>query len=169
MKRITLSLMILSAAVAGTALVGSTPAFAEAIVSRSAPTIANMDKGQILSWLDQLNRDLNDKKAYGHVKDNGRHEIEGAEGIIRNLLGRVKTLDELSEPQRVELFNANEKIISVLNDSEKDRLVCVREYPTGSHRPVVSCMTVAERDHNREESQKAALDLQKQQQTMKSN
>lgn len=169
MNRVTLTLLILSAAVAGTALVGSSPSYAEAIVSKSAPKIANMDRGQILSWLDQLNRDLNDKKAYGHVKDNGRHEIEGAEGIIRNLLGRVKTLDELSETQRVELFNQNEKIISVLNDSEKDRLVCVREYPTGSHRPVVSCMTVAERDHMREESQKAALDMQKQAQDRKSN
>lgn len=169
MKRVTLSLLVVSAALSGAALLVSPASYAEAIVAKSAPTITNMDRGQILSWLDQLNRDLNDKKAYGHVKDAGRHEIEGSEGIIRNLLGRVKSLDELSEPQRVELFNANEKIISVLNDSEKDRLVCVREYPTGSHRPVVSCMTVAERDHLREESQKASLDMQKQAQSRKSN
>jgi hypothetical protein len=135
-------------------------AFAEPYASRHAPTISNMDRDQILQWIDKLNVDLGGK-AYGHVKDEGRHKIEASEAEIRHLLQDVRSLDALDDTQKVALFNETQAIIAVLNDSEKDRLICERERVTGSHRPVVLCMTVEERRKQSDITKQALFDSQR--------
>lgn len=135
-------------------------AVAEPYASRHAPTISNMDRDQILQWIDKLNADLSGK-GYGHVKDEGRHKIEASEAEIRHLLQDVRSLDALNDTQKVALFNETQAIVAVLNDSEKDRMICERERVTGSHRPVVLCMTVEERRKQADVTKQALFDSER--------
>lgn len=135
-------------------------AWAEPYASRHAPTISNMNRDQILAWIDKLNVDLG-SKGYGHVKDEGRHKIEASEAEIRHLLENVHSLDALNDTQKVSLFNETQAIVAVLNDSEKDRMICEREKTTGSHRSVVLCMTVEERRKQADITKQALFDSER--------
>ncbi len=128
--------------------------------SRHGPTISNMNRDEILQWIDKLNADLGGK-GYGHVKDEGRHRIEASEAEIRRLLQDVRSLDTLNDAQKVALFNETQAIVAVLNDSEKDRMICEREKVTGSHRPVVLCMTVEERQKQADVTKQALFDSER--------
>lgn len=63
------------------------------------------------------------------------------------------TVDELSESQRLQVFNDLEWIEAAINNAESDRMVCTREKTLGSNRKQRVCKTVrqmeAEREHAR--------------------
>lgn len=77
----------------------------------------------------------------------------------RVLLQRMETIlgvdghaDSLSPDRRTELFNLQEEVNTILTAAAEDsRLVCRRERPIGSNRPVNVCHTVAERRAMRED------------------
>jgi hypothetical protein len=68
----------------------------------------------------------------------------------------------LPEETKLRVFNDQELVNTILTKGRDDsRLLCTRETPVGSHRPVNSCKTVAERRRDRERSQDTMRDLQR--------
>lgn len=118
---------------------------ADGSITRYAPTISNMERDDVIAWLDKVDRDLSSPK-FRHVKDDDRERIDHASRDARRMLAAVQTLDGLDETQRVDLLNDTQQIAGILNGAEKDRLICERESITGTHTRVVVCLTKRERE-----------------------
>jgi hypothetical protein len=59
-------------------------------------------------------------------------------------LAKVGSSDQLSEEDRVDMFNDQEIVNTIITHAAVDsRVICIREAPTGSHRIRVNCQTLA--------------------------
>lgn len=121
------------------------------------------EKGLDLSGSFEAQRDaivaaLGDGKTYSEISANDRERVTASLGRISSLLGDAHSVDQLPETTRVEVFNEQELVNTLLTQAREDsRLVCTREKKVGSHRATNNCMTVAERRRAREQTQDALL------------
>nr|MBO2468385.1 hypothetical protein [Xanthomonadaceae bacterium] len=104
---------------------------------------------------------LQEGRVYAEITpDNRRRVLASLDRMVELLAGRP--VAELSEADRIEVFNHQELVNTLLAGAREDsRLVCRRETRVGSHRPTNRCMTVAERRRAREESQVALDEIQR--------
>jgi hypothetical protein len=65
--------------------------------------------------------------------------------------GSVATM---KEEQKIALFNAQETVNSILTLRDRDRVICKKEAPIGSHIPVTTCHTYAQEVEARQGSKK---------------
>lgn len=90
---------------------------------------------------------LADGKTYSEMAPQERATVEASLARISRLLEGVPDVHGLHEADKVEVFNEQEKVNTRLTKARRDsRVICRREKPTGSHRPVNMCATVAERE-----------------------
>ncbi len=135
-------------------------AHADGSLTRHAPMISNMERDDVIDWLDKVDRDLASPK-FRHVKDDDRERIDRASRDARRMLAEVQQLAGLSETQRVDLLNDTQQIVGILNGAEGDRLICERESITGTHTRVVVCVTQRERDLAREMTQSDLREIER--------
>ncbi len=91
---------------------------------------------------------------YSEITKADSDEVYSALGRMSAMLMDVSGPAELSEDDKVKLFNDQELVNTLLTKAGDDsRLVCTRERATGSHRTTNNCMTVAERRRLRDKSQ----------------
>lgn len=99
---------------------------------------------------------LGDGKTYAEIAPEDRRRVVASLDRMSGLLQGVQNVDQLSQENRVAVFNEQETINTVLTKAHADsRLVCTREKKVGSHRTTNMCKTVAERRRDMEESQNA--------------
>jgi hypothetical protein len=55
------------------------------------------------------------------------------------LFDKYPTVDAMNEQAKIALFNAREKVNSALALGGRDRMICKKQAPLGSHIPVVQC------------------------------
>ena len=97
---------------------------------------------------------LGDGKTYSEISPDDRRRVTASLDRMSGLLQGVQNVDQLSETNRVAVFNEQETVNTVLTQAREDsRLVCSREKKVGSNRATNSCMTVAERRRAREETE----------------
>jgi hypothetical protein len=113
------------------------PAMADGI---DAPKVSNMTPKEFLKFHNDVARKL-ESKSYEHVDNERRRDVASAQAEIKSVLNGKRSMDELSDAQRIELFNAHEHVVSILNDAELDRRICKRETKIGSHRGELVCTT----------------------------
>lgn len=93
---------------------------------------------------------------YKNLSMRDRSELlERQEKMLRMIEGK-KISGELSEAEKVELFNTLEWIEATANREDDERMVCERRKVLGSNRTQRFCMTVAQR---REAQERARNDL----------
>ena len=98
-----------------------------------------------------INKALGDGETYSELAPDDVRVVQESLGRIATLLGSAQRVDQQDPESRVQAFNEQEKVNTLLVQAHKDsRLVCRREKPTGSHRPSTVCLTVAERRRHRE-------------------
>jgi len=119
------------------------------------------EKGLDLSNSFEAQRDaimgaLGDGKTYSEISPDDRQKVTSSLNRISGLLGGAESVNQLSEQTKVEVFNEQEVINTLLTEAREDsRVVCTREKKVGSHRTTNTCKTVAERRRDMEESQGA--------------
>ncbi|HET6396626.1 MAG TPA: hypothetical protein VFF91_07275 [Pseudoxanthomonas sp.] len=105
---------------------------------------------------------LGNGKTYAEITPENRRRVTASLDRIAALLGDRQQVSELPERTRLEVFNEQELVNTLLAGAREDsRLVCTREKRVGSHRATTQCMTVAERRRAREESQDELRDMQR--------
>ena len=108
-----------------------------------------------------IRRDLAEGKLYSELDARQRDEVLAALDRIDVALGAKGNVASLPENTKLRVFNDQELVNAMLTKGREDsRLLCSRETPVGSHRPVTSCETVAERRRNRDRSQDTMRALQ---------
>lgn len=94
---------------------------------------------------------LDDGKTYREISTQDKQAVRASLDHISYLLRDGQSVERLSETTKVEVFNEQEKINTLLTQARADsRLICRREKVVGSNRPISHCMTVAERRRARE-------------------
>lgn len=123
-------------------LLAATPAFAFAAQESQLA----LTEGDFAEQRAEIEEDLADGKTYAEINSRERAEVREALDRISRELEGVDSVAELAEPAKVTVFNEQERINTILTQAKADsRLVCDRSRPTGSHRKVTKCQTVAER------------------------
>lgn len=108
-----------------------------------------------LAQRKQIEAEFADGEKYSEITGAQRQDVRDALAIIAGKLdGKASTAD-LDEVDRVEVFNQQERVNTILTSAAEDsRLVCTREQSVGSHRTTTKCMTVAERRRSKDEADK---------------
>jgi hypothetical protein len=117
----------------------------------------NPDAGpsEFEAQMNSIQEALDDGGTYGEISATERREVLAALARIRTALGPSGDASQLTERQKLRVFNDQELINNILTSADEDsRLVCRREKKTGTHLASNQCLTVAERqraaDHARD-------------------
>jgi hypothetical protein len=101
-----------------------------------------------------IEKNLADGKTYAEISPADRSKVRESLARISGRLNGADSVDTLSEPIKVALFNDQELVNTILTQAADDsRLVCERSRSTGSHRATTKCHTVAERRRRMERDQ----------------
>ena len=96
-------------------------------------------------------------KTYYEISDENKIRVVEALKRMEDKLAGIGAISDLSETDKLAVFNDQELINNLLTEAAEDsRLVCKREKKLGSNMPVNTCMTVAQR---REAQRKAQEQL----------
>lgn len=125
------------ATVLGLALTAASSAFANS----GTP----LDLEAVRTQQTQIRADVEAKRGrYKNMPAATRSELLAKQDAVARTIGTAATSVELTEQQRIEVFNALESIEAIVNKAEDDRMVCRRIKPVGSNRPETVCHTVAQ-------------------------
>ncbi|MCE3002580.1 MAG: hypothetical protein LW860_07755 [Xanthomonadaceae bacterium] len=148
---------LLFAAVVSVAL----PALAsDGVFADRAPSVADIPVTEFLAFYDEIDQ----RAAKGEFKDlsrGDREALDAAQSRIRATVSGKQRMTELSEPQRLTVFNDHQRVVALLDKAEESRVICEQVKRVGSHRHSVECRSVAERRRDRENSQLAARTVRK--------
>lgn len=134
MNRVLMSAMLLGVAPAAMASFGT-----------------SQDVRQSLREQRQIQEQVEDPLGkYSRFKPEASAKLIAAPDRIFRLLGGANTTDHLGKNEKVELFNALEKVRAIIDDNEEDRLVCTRGHKVGTTIKQTRCATVAQRRHLRD-------------------
>jgi hypothetical protein len=87
---------------------------------------------------------------YEYMKRDERTKIDAALDKMTKLFDETDSVAAMTQDQKIALFNAQETVNSILTLRDRDRVICKRENPVGSHIPVTSCHTYGQEIEARE-------------------
>jgi hypothetical protein len=103
------------------------------------------DVSRIVSQQNQLRTDLMARSGrYKNVSANKRDELLSRQARMLATLDGKQTFADLTDTQKVEVFNTLEWIQATINNTEDERVVCRRGRTLGSQRVNQLCRTQAE-------------------------
>lgn len=102
-----------------------------------------MDIPKFLEHQRALRADLESER-HAHIDASARQRAYNAQDTLFMLLDGIESIDELSPDGKIQVYNAQNIVAAVLEDSELSREVCKKETHVGTHMVVLVCMTVAE-------------------------
>jgi len=88
-----------------------------------------------------VRKEMEDGGRYEYVKPKERVQVEQNLDVMGALFDKYGTVQAMTEQTKIELFNAQESVNSVLTLRDRDRVICKKDAPLGSHIPIVSCHT----------------------------
>lgn len=130
---------------------------ANAAAAREGTTSLSIEKGGFTDQKAAIVKAIGSDR-YKELTPAQRREIEQALDRIDAAFAKAGSVDTMSEPERVAVFNDQELVNTRLaKGAEDSRRVCTRERRPGSNLPEVTCLTVAERRRIRESAQRRML------------
>ena len=97
---------------------------------------------------------LAEGEIYKEISPEDMQIVRDSLARMSGLLGDGQDVKRLPDATRIEVFNEQERVNALLSRAHADsHLVCRREKPTGSNRPINRCMTVAARNRERDGAQ----------------
>lgn len=91
---------------------------------------------------------------FEHMPIATRTRLLEKQAALLTLLEDKQSTDELTEPQRLEVFNTLEWIEAAINQDPGERMICRRERTIGSNRMTRVCRTAAEEERMKEEARR---------------
>lgn len=120
-----------------------------------------LDEGNFADQRQEIEEDLADGKTYAEISNSDRATVRESLHRIGNRLEGVDSIDSLDMETKVDIFNEQEKINTILTQAAADsRLVCERSAPTGTRMRKTQCQTVAERRRRAEDDKHNMRKLQ---------
>jgi hypothetical protein len=128
------------------------------------------EQPQTVSEILQFQHALRDKidkpnGEYSRFDEGQIARMKTAQDNVFRMLSDVKSLDELSENQKIEVSNSLDEVKAILLANEGNRLICYRERKTGTNLLTKRCETYADREAHARESERAMRDMSRTMQT----
>ena len=121
-----------------------------------ANTPVAVDAGDFAAQRAAIEKGRADGKTYAEISASDRSKVRESLDRMAAMLEGGKTPETLPADQKVDLYNRQETVNTILAQAAADsRMVCTREVATGSHRKVTTCATAAERARRRQQDQDA--------------
>ncbi len=98
---------------------------------------------------DNVRRDMAAGGRYEFVTPGERATVDKSFGAMTALFRERQSVDKMSEPEKVALFNNQEVVNSILTKRDSDRVICENRVPVGSHIPKTSCHTYGQEEEAR--------------------
>src|SRR5262249_35021216 len=102
---------------------------------------------------------------YSYINEGDKHRVEEHLDQMQRLLQAHSTQSELSQGDRIALFNSQEELNALLLQNDNNRLECENGTHTGSRIHVTSCKTHGERMERERRDRSALGDVLRQPQT----
>ncbi len=83
---------------------------------------------------------------YGRLKRGSEEKLEAERDRIESVLGSHTTVADLPPGDQLALQDAEDSIAAILQNKDKDRMICTRETQIGTRFSTKSCMTVSQRE-----------------------
>jgi hypothetical protein len=103
---------------------------------------------------ETVRKDMEPGGRYEYVKPGEQQTVEKKLAEMNTLFEQTGTVANMKQDQKIALFNAQETVNSILTLRDRDRVICKKEAPIGSHIPVTSCHTYAQEVEAHEGSKK---------------
>lgn len=142
------------------ALIGLLAATAPAAFADDDAVSVSTVRGEFEVQREEISKEMQPGGRYAEIEEAAQKEVEKELERMASLLEQGPR-ENLSERQRVELFNAQEKVNTLLTAAAEDsRVKCQRVKKTGSRLATNVCRTVAEWREYREAAREAVVDRQ---------
>lgn len=89
---------------------------------------------------------------YQYVTAEERRTIDAALQRMTSLFAVNESVQAMSQDSKVQLFNEQEVVNSILTHRDRDRVICQHEVPIGSHIPITKCHTYGQEVEGRRET-----------------
>lgn len=135
--------------------------FASAASATTEPGVS-VTEGSFAAQSRAIEKSLSDGKTYVEMSRVERDEVRTILGRMSARLEGIDSVEQLSEEDRLALFNDQERVNAMLVKGYADsRLVCDKRGRTGTHFRESKCQTVAERRRRTEADQNSMRALQR--------
>ncbi len=98
---------------------------------------------------------------YKDMTSTDRDRLLQSQSVVLTTIEGKSSAADLTENQRIEVFNSLEQIEAIINKAEDDRVVCQKTTTVGSNRKTRVCATVAEmraaRERARDELDRSSI------------
>ena len=82
---------------------------------------------------------------FAHLDNESKRRIYDSQDVLFALLRERRSVDELSDAERLQVFDAQNQIAAVLADAEADRPICENTPRLGSHMHNIDCWSKRQR------------------------
>jgi hypothetical protein len=106
----------------------------------------------------QIRADMAPGGRYEFIKPDEKAKAEADMTQMDRLLQKSGSVNAMTQAEKLELYNTQERLNGILTHNDTNRLVCERNTPLGTHIPVTTCKTVGGIERERREAQKTMQD-----------
>ena len=124
--------------------------FASAKENYHEKTINADNKDAFATLAEDVRSEMNVGGKYEFVQKKERVEIDTKLTDMTTLFDKYGTVSAMTQDAKVQLFNDQEIVNSILTKRDRDRVICTNVAPVGSHIPVTKCHTYAQEVEARE-------------------
>ncbi|QHB72491.1 hypothetical protein GQ674_14840 [Stenotrophomonas sp. 364] len=112
--------------------------------------------------IQRIEGEMGDGKTYAELKLEDRSRVREALGRMRITLERFPDESGIPAVAKTDLFNDQQIVNTLLTQAREDsRLICRREKATGSNFAVTQCLTLAQRERNKNDAQQRMNNAQR--------
>ena len=150
MKRFVLFLSLMATlAVAG-------PSFANE--KYNEPSVKADTKEAFSEIATTVRKEMDGGGRFEYLKPQERTQVDQGLDQMTALFDKYGSVSAMNEQAKIVLFNTQEKVNSVLTLRDRDRVICKKEAPVGSHIPIVQCHTYGQAEDAKRGTEKQMAD-----------
>jgi hypothetical protein len=120
---------------------------APAVATDKYPIKPDLDKQNVDTFqaqMDGVHKEMDKGGRFEYIKDNDRATVEDGLKFMHDLIQQSGSVAAMKEDDKILLFNRQEKINTLLTNSDSQRIICEKAPQPGSLFRLTTCHTVAE-------------------------
>ena len=122
----------------------------KAVIEKSIP--------DFLQRQQYLRNDLEKTSKFSHIDNQSKQKIYAAQDVLFTVLKDKQSIDQLSDDEKVKVYNAQTEIAAVMSNAEVDRPICQNRPKMGSHLQQIECVSQRQRESERQQWNTKLLD-----------
>lgn len=122
----------------------SGPVLASNEVPTPLPVLTEQTPETFQPQIDRIRAGFEHGGRYEYINQDNKETVNQGLDSMLALIRKNGTVAAMSTPDRIALFNAQEKVNAILTHSDSNRLICEKEQQPGSLMRITTCHTYAD-------------------------